>query len=80
MIKFYQNLQNFQSVAIALNQAQLWLRDITKAELKVWTTVNSLPLDPTMRQNLSRRLHNLKDDQKPFQDPFYWAAFCAIGQ
>ncbi|TAG60650.1 MAG: CHAT domain-containing protein [Oscillatoriales cyanobacterium] len=80
MIKFYQNLQAVTSVAVALNQAQLWLRDITKAELKAWITANSLPLDPTMRQNLSKRLHKLQDDQKPFQDPFHWAAFCAIGQ
>jgi CHAT domain-containing protein len=80
MIKLYQNLQANLSVAVALNQAQIWMRDITKAELKAWITANSLPLDPTMRQNLSRRMHNLQDDQQPFQDPFYWAAFCAIGQ
>jgi CHAT domain-containing protein len=80
MIRFYQNLQKSLTVALALNQAQLWLRNITKAELKVWITANSLPLDPTMQQNLSRRLHNLQDDQKPCEDPFYWAAFCAIGQ
>jgi CHAT domain-containing protein len=80
MIKFYQNLQAVHSVAVALNQAQIWLRDITKAELKAWITANSLPLDPAMRQNLNKRLHKLQDDQKPFQDPFHWAAFCAIGQ
>jgi CHAT domain-containing protein len=80
MIKFYQNLKNFQSVAVALNQAQLWLRDITKTELKAWITANSLPLNPTMRQNLHKRLHKLQDNQKPFQEPFHWAAFCASGQ
>lgn len=80
MIKFYQNLQSFHSVAVALNQAQLWLRDITKAELKAWITANSLPLAPTMRQNLNKRLHKLQDDQNPFQAPFHWAAFCAIGK
>ena len=82
-IQFYQNLQDteqYPSVAIALNQAQLWLRDITKAELKVWITANSLPLDDTMRNRINKRLHKLQDDQKPFQDPFHWAAFCAIGQ
>ena len=80
MIKFYQNLQAVTSVAVALNQAQLWMRDITKAQLKAWITANSLPLDPTMWQNLNKRLYKLQDDQKPFQDPFHWAAFCAIGQ
>ncbi|MFK0733939.1 MAG: CHAT domain-containing protein, partial [Gloeotrichia echinulata HAB0833] len=80
MIQFYQNLQKGLVVGFALNQAQLWLRDITKAELKAWMTANPLPLDRTMRQNFSRRLHKLQDNQKPFEDPFHWAAFCAIGQ
>jgi CHAT domain-containing protein len=80
MIRFYQNLQKGLTVGLALNQAQLWLRDITKAELQAWITAISLPLDPTMRQNLNKRLHKLKDEQKPFQYPFHWAAFCTIGQ
>ncbi|MBD2514711.1 CHAT domain-containing protein [Nostoc sp. FACHB-973] len=80
MIRFYQNLQKGLTVGLALNQAQLWLRDITKAELQAWITAISLPLDPTMRQNLNKRLHKLQDEQKPFQYPFHWAAFCTIGQ
>ncbi len=80
MVKFYQILQQGITATVALNQAQLWLRDITKAELKAWITANSLPLDPTMRHDLNKRLHKLQDDQKPFRDPFHWAAFCAIGQ
>ncbi len=80
MIKFYQNLQTLHSVALALNQAQLWLRDITKAELKAWMTANSLSINHTMRNRFNKRLYKLQDDQKPFQDPFHWAAFCAIGQ
>ncbi len=80
MIKFYQNLQAVHSVAVALNQAQLWLRCVTKAELRAWITANSLPLNPTMRQNLNKRLHKLQDDDQPFQSPYHWAAFCAIGQ
>ncbi|MEG4584649.1 CHAT domain-containing protein [Microcoleus sp. MOSTC5] len=80
MIKFYQNLQAVDSVAVALNQAQLWLRDLTKAELKAWIATNSLPLDPTMRRHLNKRLHRFQDDQKLFQNPFHWAAFCALGQ
>ena len=37
MIKFYQNLQTGVSIAKALNNAQCWLRDVTKAELQKWT-------------------------------------------
>jgi len=79
MIRFYQNLEKGLTVTLALNQAQLWLRDITKAELKAWSAANPFPLNPTIWQNIRRRLSKLQDNQKPFQDPFYWAAFCAIG-
>ncbi|NES17929.1 MAG: CHAT domain-containing protein [Symploca sp. SIO3E6] len=80
MIRFYHNLQAVQSVAVALNQAQLWLRDITKKELETWIEENQLPLKPAVKMGLRRRLYQLEDDAKPFQDPFHWAAFCAIGQ
>lgn len=81
MINFYQNLDRGNSVAVALNQAQTWLRDVTKIELQQWIDKGSkLPLNPTVNMSLRRRLHKLPDDACPFQDPYYWAAFCAIGQ
>ena len=80
MIKFYQNLQIGLTVAVALNQAQLWLRDITKIELEQLINVNQLPLNPTVRMDLRRRFYRFRDDQQPFREPFHWAAFCAIGQ
>ena len=82
-IQFYKNLQDSQqypSVAIALNQAQLWLKDLTKGDLERWIKENSLPLKPAVRMSLRRRFYKLEDEAKPFQSPFYWAAFCAIGQ
>ncbi|MGK7878152.1 MAG: CHAT domain-containing protein [Xenococcaceae cyanobacterium] len=36
MVKFYENLRGEASVAVALNQAQCWLRDISKGELQSW--------------------------------------------
>ncbi|MEH1976090.1 MAG: tetratricopeptide repeat protein [Nostoc sp.] len=75
----YPNLEA-GSVAIALNQAQLWLKNLTKRDLEKWIEEKQLPLDPTMRMNLRRRLYKLEDDAKPFKSPFYWAAFCAISQ
>ncbi|MBD2337430.1 CHAT domain-containing protein [Calothrix sp. FACHB-156] len=80
MIQLYQNLRTGDSVGVALNQAQLWLRDVTKVELERWIEENQLPLSPAVKMNLRRRLYKLEDDTKPFQSPFYWAAFCAIGQ
>ncbi|MEC4816606.1 MAG: CHAT domain-containing protein, partial [Scytonema sp. PMC 1069.18] len=80
MIRFYQNLQNGLAVALALNQAQLWLKNLTKVELDTWIEENQLPLQPAVRMNLRHHLYKLEDDAKPFKLPFYWAAFCAIGQ
>jgi CHAT domain-containing protein len=74
MIRFYQNLHEGLSVAISLNQAQIWLRNVTKIQLEEWIAKHQLKLDLTLRMRL-RRL-----DFEPFKSPFYWAAFFAIGQ
>ncbi|NER31656.1 MAG: CHAT domain-containing protein, partial [Symploca sp. SIO1C4] len=82
-IQFYKNLQDTQqypSVAIALNQAQLWLRNLTKKELETWITQSQLNLAPAVKMSLNRRLKKMSDDAQPFESPFHWAAFCAIGQ
>ena len=82
MIQFYKNLLNSQeqtNVAIALNQAQLWLRDLTKEELEKWILENKISLSSTLEMNLSRSLHQMSDKDQPFESPFYWAGFCAIG-
>ncbi len=75
--KFYQNLQQGSSVAVALNQAQRWLRDATGDELQQWMEEQQLPLAPTLKISLPRRF---RQNRQPFQSPFYWAAFCAVGQ
>ncbi|WP_353932189.1 CHAT domain-containing protein [Okeanomitos corallinicola TIOX110] len=80
MIKFYQNLQMKTTIAVALNQAQIWLRDITKKELLQWIDANQIPLNATIKMILRRGLHKFPDDIQPFHNPLYWAAFCAIGQ
>jgi CHAT domain-containing protein len=80
MIRFYQNLQNGLTVGLALNQAQIWLKNLTKEDLETWIEENKLQLKPAIRIGLRRRLSKLKDDIKPFKSPFYWAAFCAFGQ
>jgi CHAT domain-containing protein len=80
MIRFYQNIQNGSAVALAVNQAQMWLKDLTKVDLETWIEKKQLPLKPAVRMNLRRLLYKLEDDAKPFKSPFYWAAFCAVGQ
>jgi CHAT domain-containing protein len=80
MIRFYQNLQKGLAVGLALNQAQLWLKNLTKGDLETWIEENQLPLKPAIRMALRRRLYPLEDDAQPFQSPFLWASFCGIGQ
>ncbi len=76
MIRFYQNLRKGLTVALALNQAQFWLRNITGAELWQWIQEKSLPLNLTQKMSFRRMPAN----SKPFQNPFHWAAFCTVGQ
>ncbi|VXD24403.1 conserved hypothetical protein [Planktothrix serta PCC 8927] len=73
MIKFYQLLRKGEEVAIALNHAQNWLRNATKAELLAW-------IDLGNKMQLRQSLQNMNDNDKPFASPYYWAAFCAIGK
>ncbi|GAB4198370.1 MAG: hypothetical protein Fur006_48010 [Coleofasciculaceae cyanobacterium] len=88
MIKFYENLRtqwkntdisraNYPTVAKALNEAQSWLRQVTKTELQTWMK-QQLNLDNNRIQDINLRLRLF--DEQPFNQPEYWAAFCAIGQ
>ncbi|MBW4573807.1 MAG: CHAT domain-containing protein [Aphanothece sp. CMT-3BRIN-NPC111] len=93
MIKFYENLvgeglaetRSLSStqeitVAVALNEAQKWLRDVTKQKLEEWVRQGKVPLTPTRRIAVLGWLRNMEADDQPFEPPQYWAAFCAIGQ
>ena len=77
MIKLYENLQNKISVPVALNQAQIWLRNVSKKEFIQWT--NRLNLGNNWIEEIQAKLEEFLDDT-PFAHPVYWAAFCAIGQ
>lgn len=74
MIKFYQNLHEMDSVAIALNQAQLWLRNLTREEFEEWS--KELPLTGEQRAYLDL---SFRQDSHPFASPYHWGAFCAVG-
>lgn len=77
MIKFYENLAT-ADMAVALNTAQIWLRDATQSKLLEW--IGELKLDSESTQRIKGFLESYKPDKKPFESPFYWAAFCAIGK
>ncbi|NEO72372.1 CHAT domain-containing tetratricopeptide repeat protein [Moorena sp. SIO3H5] len=78
MIKFYQNLREQMALAVALNQAQFWLRDSTQAQLLTWSM--QLPLDNSLMKKIEQALDWFNSDEQPFKNPYYWAAFCVIGE
>jgi CHAT domain-containing protein/lipopolysaccharide biosynthesis regulator YciM len=98
MIKFYENLKNFPKleageVAIALNQAQKWLRDLTSEEFEVVFAKYQPQIEEILAQlpkgsrfefqdalDQARKKIQAPDRQpKPFANPYYWAAFTATG-
>jgi CHAT domain-containing protein len=98
MIKFYENLRNFPKleagdIAIALNQAQIWLRDLTSEEFEAVFAKYQPQVDEILAQlpkgdrfefqdslDLARKKIQAPDRQpKPFVNPYYWAAFTATG-
>ncbi|MGL5065840.1 MAG: CHAT domain-containing protein, partial [Microcoleus sp.] len=76
MIRFYQELPDADSVAVALNAAQNWMRGVTLQDFEIW--VRKLKLDKKSRQGVELWLVN-STKEYPFRDPKYWAAFCATG-
>jgi CHAT domain-containing protein len=86
MVEFYRLLKQQEQahrhtdVAIALKQAQQWLRTLTLEQLE--SQRSSIP--EAMRDNFDHDLQRLKRKYSasdcPFSSPFYWAAFTAVGQ
>ncbi|MGL5060562.1 MAG: CHAT domain-containing protein, partial [Microcoleus sp.] len=82
MIKFYQELQQKTNIALALNTAQIWLRDTTIQGFQTW--LGNSPLDRTWQRELRKDFDRIQAEKgastKPFKQPYYWAAFCTIGK
>jgi CHAT domain-containing protein len=80
MIKFYQNLKATESVSIALNQSQQWLRQVTKLELLDWIAHLTLrSSEKFLVDSWTEKLDSVDDHTRIFQSPYHWAAFCSIG-
>jgi CHAT domain-containing protein len=81
MIHFYQTLQKQPdlSVVLALQHSQKWLRSATVQDLLNW--IDSCPaISQERREEMEDMLGWYPLDFKRFESPYYWAAFCAIGQ
>jgi len=82
MIKFYETLTpNPQqgAIAIALNQAQQWLRNLTIEEAKQFLNSHKSQLKGGQFLIFMEYLKQTEHCQHPFVNPYYWAAFTATG-
>ncbi|MCT7973416.1 CHAT domain-containing protein [Laspinema olomoucense] len=80
MDKFYENLKKTMPVPVALKEAQFSLRNLTVAQLEQWLETAALLLTPTQEVELCVWLSKMDPTDTPFASPYYWAAFCAVGQ
>ena len=78
VMRVYQNLNAGYPLAVALQQAQSWLRNATKTDLETWGEDN-LPT-ANHRKQLRMSLWEWEPDSQPFASPYYWGAFCAVGE
>ncbi|MDT9249941.1 CHAT domain-containing tetratricopeptide repeat protein, partial [Limnospira sp. PMC 1280.21] len=81
MVKLYEEMQTQPSVALALKQAQEWMRAVTKQELTAWLNEQDSAGNPYPKAKLRERLRlGFKPaSYRPYQHPIHWGAFCAIG-
>jgi CHAT domain-containing protein len=82
MMKFYDlYLAKGTPPALALRQAQLWLRDAGREEVLAFLAgMRRLGrLLPQHEAQLAASLSDGSGDAKPFSHPFYWAAFQFYG-
>jgi CHAT domain-containing protein len=85
LLKQQEQTQQRTDVALALKQAQRWLRQLTCAEavLTLQQQVPNLPegIQETAKRSIRRALsERYAAEDRPYTNPFYWAAFCAVGQ
>lgn len=87
MMKFYENLQIINSVSLALNQAQKWLRNLTTEEFAALLVKYDSQIEeifaqlPKEKRPVARAILRRTCERKPhpFVAPFYWAGFTATG-
>jgi CHAT domain-containing protein len=86
LIKTYENLYHQPGkLALALNQAQIWVRDTDIQGFLDWTNqCHLLDLNQDgrkkLQRNLNRELKIQGTNAKIYQNPYHWAGFCAAGK
>lgn len=91
LIQFYQYLKRGNTPALALKQAQQWLRNVTYTKLAQWyqdlaaqftqsgdhTIQTFLNREAAILQKKSANINS--QSQCPYEHPYYWAAFTITG-
>ncbi|MEA5498447.1 CHAT domain-containing protein [Limnoraphis robusta Tam1] len=82
MIKFYEELQQQDNIALALRTAQFWLRNTTVEGFQTWVSQSNLIR--VWRVKLEGYFEKWKQEMgattKLFNSPDYWSAFCIVGK
>ncbi len=84
-IEFYRHIQRNESPVRALSQVTEWLKNLTAGELRNWyeDLLNNLPKERLrVKAHLATELYRscqLPADKKPYNHPYYWAAFKITG-
>ncbi|GAB5493712.1 MAG: hypothetical protein Phog2KO_39270 [Phototrophicaceae bacterium] len=76
MAQFYSILATGESISKALQQTQIWLRQISYSEAEAFILSYDFPSMFSLSGHLFRYHHG---KEKPFKHPHYWAAFMFIG-
>jgi CHAT domain-containing protein len=82
MIRFYETLstQPQPPVALALKHTQEWMRSVTCVDLVNWISTSTL-MPAAHKHSIQEEVsEGFKPDYPPYQSPYHWAAFYAVGQ
>ncbi|MTJ39343.1 CHAT domain-containing protein, partial [Dolichospermum sp. UHCC 0406] len=79
MIKLYENIaNNSQDITLALNTVQEWLRKATQVEIIDWLKQKT-EIKEEQKENIINSLSKqCRPEHQPFNQPYFWAAFCAV--
>ncbi|PAX57092.1 CHAT domain-containing protein [Brunnivagina elsteri] len=85
MVEFYRRLKQGKSATVALNEATIWLKELTVDDLKKWYDIllRKSPLGGVRIQSLVAtqlsRTSNMSTNEKLYSHPYYWAGFKISG-
>jgi tetratricopeptide (TPR) repeat protein len=85
MVEFYRKLKQGKSATIALNEATIWLKELTVGDLKKWYDIllRKSPLGGVRIQalvaNQLSKTNNMTENEKLYSHPYYWAGFKISG-